>query len=131
MTISRCTEVVSAVVSMHLPFFAFRFAFECFELVAPQLVKELPQGDEPLRSRSVEPPSAVASLAHESRLLEDGQVLRDRRPGDVEVRRDLTGSNLTVTDESEDGSASGGGNGLESGVHRQSVTDYLRKSQLK
>src|SRR5205809_70529 len=76
------------------PLLSLCFAFECFEPVVPELLEERHQLDETFRSRLVQPLGAVASLAHQPRLLEDVQVLGDGRPGDVEVRRDLTRGEL-------------------------------------
>src|SRR5213078_359944 len=80
---SRST-VVSVVVSTLL-LLLFCLALECAEALVPELL----QLGEPFRAGPVEPPCPVASLAHEPRLLEDGQMLRDRRPRYVEMRRDL------------------------------------------
>src|SRR5207244_7251832 len=84
---SRST-VVSVVVST-LFLLLFCLALECAEAFVPELLQELLQLGEPFRAGPVEPPRAVASLAHEPRLLEDVQMLRNRRPRDVEVPGDL------------------------------------------
>src|SRR5512132_2712170 len=78
------------------------FAFECLEPDVPEALQEVPELDQALRSRPVEAPGAVASLGHEPRLLQDVQMLRDRRPRDIEVRCDLPGAQLAVADERED-----------------------------
>src|SRR5436190_13796454 len=89
--IVRSRVVVSVVVSMLVPLLLLRFAFECFQAHVPELLEELLEFGEPFRTCSVQAPRAVPSLAHEPRLLEDVQMLRNRRPGDVEVRRHLAG----------------------------------------
>src|SRR5215471_3355096 len=98
---SRSTAVVSVVASMLL-LLSFRFALERLEALVPEPLEELPQLSEPLGPGPVQPPRAVASLAHEPRLLEDVQMLGDRRPRDVEVRRDLARRELAVPDERKD-----------------------------
>src|SRR5512133_4132179 len=106
------------------------FAFECLEPDVPEALQEVLELDEPLRSRPVETPGAVASLAHEPRLLQDVQVLRDRRPGHVEVRRDLPGAELAVTDEREDLTSPRCGDRFQRGLHGDYLSRCLRKRQL-
>src|SRR5207248_6701106 len=100
--ISRSTEVVSVVASMRLCLLSFRLGLEGVEALVPELLQERLQLREPLGSRPVEALRAVASLAHEARLLQDGQVLRDRRPRHVEVPGDLARGELAVADKRED-----------------------------
>src|SRR5215218_2362852 len=83
---SRSSETFSAVLSMLLPLLSFCLAFEGLETRAPELVEERLQLDEPLGTRAVQAPGAVASLAHEPRLLQHAQMLGNRRPRQVEVR---------------------------------------------
>src|SRR5712691_2141667 len=128
--IVRSTEVVSVVASMLLPLLLLRFAFECFQSHVPELLEELLELGEPFRTCSVKAPRAVPSLAHEPRLLQDVQVLGDRGPRDVEVRRDLAGAQLVVADEREDLTAPGRGDRFQCGLHAFYVSRFLRKKQL-
>ena len=74
-------------------------------------------GCEALRACPVQAPRAVASLLHESRLLQYAQVLRDRRPGHVEMRCDLTRGELLVAHERQDLAPVRRGDCLEGGFH--------------
>src|SRR4051794_22531518 len=106
------------------------FAFECVEPYVPELLEEVLELGKPFGTCSVHAPRAVASLAHEPRLLQDVQVLGDRRPRDVEVGRDLAGAQLVVADESEDLPPPRRGDGFECGLHGSYVSIFLRKKQL-
>src|SRR5438067_9060738 len=61
--ISRSSETCSAVLSMSLPLLSFCLALECLQPLAPELVEEGLQLDEPPGARAIEAPGAVASLA--------------------------------------------------------------------
>src|SRR4051812_39187521 len=100
--ISRSSETCSAVLSMLLPLLSFGFALERVEALTPELVEERPQLDEAFRPRAIQAPGSVASLAHEPRLLQDAQMLGDRRPRELEMRRDLARGQLAVRDELHD-----------------------------
>src|SRR6266480_5830377 len=115
---------------MSLLLLLFCFAFECLEPEVPELLQEVLDLDEPLGTCPVEAPGAVASLAHEPRLLQDVQVLGDRRPRDLEVRRDLAGAELSVTDEAQDRAPSRFCDGFECGLHGTYLSKHLRKCQL-
>src|SRR5689334_10994656 len=84
--IVRSYTAVSVAASMLLPFLLLCLAFECLEPDVPEALEKVLQLDEPLRTRPVEASGAVASLAHEPRLLQDVQVLGDRGTCDLEVR---------------------------------------------
>src|SRR5436190_8854412 len=101
------------------------FAFECLEPGIPESFEEVPELAEPFGTCPVEAPGAVASLAHDPRLLEDVQVLGDRRPGDLEVRRDLAGAELLVADEAQDRAPSRLGDGFDCGLHGRLVKQRL------
>src|SRR5712691_1340960 len=81
---SRSITSRSAVVSMVLLLLSFGFAFKGLEPLVPELVEECLQVGEPFRAHAVEAPGAVASFAHEPGLLQDGQVLGDRGPRNLE-----------------------------------------------
>src|SRR5713101_9818911 len=74
----RSYTVVSVVASMLLSLLLFRFAFQCLEPDVPELLEEVLELGEPFGTCQVKAPRAVASLAHEPRLLQDVQVLGDR-----------------------------------------------------
>src|SRR5712691_9439441 len=97
--IVRSTEMVSVVASMLLSHLLLRFAFECLEPDVPELLEEVLELGEPFGTCPVKAPGTVASLAHEPRLLQDVQMLGDRRPRHVEVGRDLAGAELVVANE--------------------------------
>src|SRR6516162_7671143 len=67
---------------------------EAGQVLGPELLDEGPGVSERLGTGAVEPPVPVSSLGHEACLPEDRQVLRDRRPAHIEVRRDLAGGEL-------------------------------------
>src|SRR6266545_2171354 len=129
--IVRSIEVVSVVASMLLLLLLLCFAFECVEPDVPELLEEVLQLGEPFRTCPVQASRAVASLAHEPRLLQDVQVLGDRRPRDVEVGCDLPGAELVVADERENLPAPGRGDCFQCGLHGSYVSTFLRKKQLK
>src|ERR1051325_9975184 len=98
---SRSRDTFSVVLSMLSPLLSLRLAFERLQPIAPELVQERLQLREPFGSGSVQAPGAVASLAHEPRLLQHAQVLGDRRTRQREVRRDLARGQLLIRDESQ------------------------------
>jgi DNA-binding CsgD family transcriptional regulator/tetratricopeptide (TPR) repeat protein len=104
--------------------------FECLESDVPELLEEVLELGKPFGTCSVQAPRAVASLAHEPRLLQDVQVLGDRRPRDVEVGRDLPGAELVVAHERENLPPPGRGNRFECSLHDCYVSTFLRKKQL-
>jgi hypothetical protein len=66
-----------------------------------RLLEELAELLEALGPHAVQASRAVPSLAHEPRLLEDVQMLGDRRARHVEMGGDLARAQLTVADERE------------------------------
>src|SRR5207249_8589051 len=81
---------------------SFGFALECLEPLVPERLEEGLELRQSLRPGPVEPLRAVPSLGHQTRLLQDAQVLRDRGPRDVELRCDLPRRELAVADERQD-----------------------------
>ena len=79
----------------------------------PHPVEEASELDEPGRAGPVEPPGAVFPFVEQSRPLEHGEVLGDRRPSHFEVGGDLAGRDLLGRDELEDGAPAGFGQGAE------------------
>src|SRR5215210_7126359 len=123
---SRSTAVLSPVAGILLLLLSFDFALQRFQTRVPELLEELLDRREPLGPSSVETPGAVASLAHEPRLLQDVQVLGDRGPRDLEVRGDLTRRQLSVTDERKNLAPVRRSDRLECGLHGHSVSKVLR-----
>src|SRR5207247_8463139 len=74
----------------------------CALPISPEVVEERAQLDQPLGADAVDPASTVTTLAHQPSAVQDAQVLRDRLPGDVEVRGDPPGGHLLVADQSQD-----------------------------
>src|SRR5437588_2203224 len=101
-TSSRSIATVSLAFVATLPLLSFCFTLQRIELRVPETVEEPLQLAEPLRTRAVEPLRPVPPLVHETRLLEDAEMLRDRRPRDVELRRDRAGRQLLVSHQLED-----------------------------
>src|SRR5436309_1061463 len=129
---SRSSIAFSAVLSMLSPLLSFCLAFERLQPVSPEVVEERPQLDDPLRAGPVQAPGAVASLAHEPRLLQHAQMLGDRRPRQLEVRRDLAGGQLRLRDEPQDRAAVRRGDRFQSSLHDGAyLSRCLRKLQLK
>src|SRR3954447_7476055 len=128
--ISRSTETVLVALFIALSLLSFRLAFERLQPLGPELVEERLQLPEPFRARSVETPRAVASLAHEPRLLQHAQMLRDRGPRQLEVRRDLSCRELAVAHERQDPPPVRLGDRSQRRLHEDSVSDALRKPQL-
>ena len=108
----------------------FRFAFQCLEPDVPELLEEVLELGEPFGTCPIQAACAVASLAHEPRLLQDVQVLGDRRTRHVEVRRDLACAQLVVADERKDAAPGRCGDGFERALHRSYLSKDLRKKQL-
>src|SRR6266576_638796 len=115
--IVRSIEIVSVVASMLLSLLLFRFAFQSLEPDVPELLEEVLELCEPFGTCPIQASRAVASLAHEPRLLQDVQVLGDRGPRDVEVGCDLAGAQLVVADKREDLAAPRRCDGFECGLH--------------
>src|SRR3954470_2892925 len=119
------STAVSVLLAM-LALLSFSFAFQRLEALAPELVEEHLELDEPLRTCAVEAPGAVASLVHEPRLLQHGQMLGDRRPGYVDMRRDLARGQLPDRREPQDPAPVRGGDRLQRCLHGQYVSRFLR-----
>ena len=93
-------------------------------------VEERLQLGEPLRARPVEPPCAVPSLVHETRLLQHAQVLGDRRPRDLELRRDLARRELRLPTSSRIRRRRGSAIARSAASMARYLSDHLRKCQL-
>jgi hypothetical protein len=83
-----------------------RFIDERLEVrqgVVPKLVELAPQGSESVTASCVDAAVAVAAIAHETRVLEDLQVLGNGRPAHRELESDLPDGARSSGDPSEDG----------------------------
>ena len=96
------------------------------EARCPVVVEERAQLRHRVGVRPVEPAGAVAPLGHEVGLLEHGQVLRDRRTGDVaKLVGDVGGRQLLRPHQAQDRPAPRLGERLEGGVHTRHVSRVL------
>src|SRR6266480_3358862 len=77
--IVRSTMAVSVVASMLPSLLLLCFAFEGFQAQIPEALEELAELLDALGPHAVQASRAVPSLAHEPRLLENVQMLGDRR----------------------------------------------------
>src|SRR5207253_759078 len=92
-------------------------ALEGVEAIVPELIEELAQLEQPFRAGSVDASRAVAALSHETCVVQDPQVLRDRLPCDIEVRGDPPRGHLMVADEMQDLTAPRLGDGIDGCLH--------------
>ena len=72
------------------------------ERIGPEALQVGPQRGEPFGVDAVEVPGAVLALRHETRSLQDAQVLGDGRPADGELGRDVDHGTRPVAQELED-----------------------------
>src|SRR5262245_32733795 len=113
MNIVRSKIAVSVIASMLPSLLLLCFAFEGLQTRLPEAFEELAELLEAFGPHAVQASRAVPSLAHEPRLLEDVQMLGDRRARDVEMGRDLACAQLAVGDESENLPPPGSGDRLQ------------------
>src|SRR5439155_17202736 len=99
------------------PLFPLCRSLQAVESGLPELVEEALQLLDLLRTRAVEASRSVASFRHEPRLLQDGQVLRDRRTRHLERLGDLSRRPFLVPDEPEDSLPSRFRDGLQGSFH--------------
>src|SRR5262245_8273328 len=92
-------------------------ALERVESNVPEGLEKVLDLDETFGTRPIQASSAVASLAHEPRLLQDAQMLGDRGARHVELGGDLAGAELLVTDEGQDRSPPRFGDRFQCGLH--------------
>src|SRR4051812_13624484 len=100
--ISRWTTSVSSAACRTARLLGFDLALELLQAIAPEVVEERAQLDQPLGADAVDPASTVTSLAHQPSAVQDAEVLRDRLPRDVEARGDPPGGHLLVVHQSQD-----------------------------
>src|SRR5687768_4480319 len=102
MVMTRSIAFVSTVTTRPPLFFLLRRLFQEAQALVPVGLQIRAQLGDALGPRPVEALCAIPSLAQETRLLQHAQVLRDRRPGDREVARDLPRGQLGGPDQAED-----------------------------
>src|SRR5205823_14287578 len=79
-----------------------RYLRQPVEVVFPHLGENSPQRSESSSVRLVQTGGTTTTGCHQIRLLQDTQVLRDRRPADVESRRNLSRRALFVPYQTKD-----------------------------
>src|SRR5436190_12851566 len=94
----------------------FDSPLEIGERRRPELVEVLAQGCEGLGIELVDPPVPLGAVDHQIGVLEDAQMLRDRRAADGEIRRQLADGKRALTQLGEDRPASGVADGVELGL---------------
>ena len=72
------------------------------ERIGPEALQVGAERGEPVGVDAVEMPGAVLALGHETRSLQDAEVLRDGRPADGERGRDVDDGARTVSKEFQD-----------------------------
>jgi len=85
-----------------LLFFLLRGGLQRPKAVVPEPFEVHAELGDGLGARAVQALRAAPAFGHEARLLQDTQVLRDRRPGDLETARDVPDRELRRGDQSED-----------------------------
>src|SRR5262245_36488199 len=93
--------------SVLLPLLGFRKVLDPAQAAPPVVFDNGTQRPESDLVGAVDAAGPLPSLHHEPGLAQHAQVLADRRPGDVELRRDLACGQLPVPDKFEDPQAAG------------------------
>jgi len=81
--------------------------FESTQALGPENLEVGPELGDRLRARAIEALRAVPPLGDQPRLLQDAQVLGDRRSRDVEAAGDVADRELLARDEAKDLAAAG------------------------
>jgi hypothetical protein len=93
---------------------ALRGVLQAQQRVGPHLVDHRGGVAQTIEPRSVQPTRAGNSRVDQSGVSQDAQVLRNRRSADRwEVPGDLTGGQLVVADQPQDGASGGVGDGAQ------------------
>lgn len=87
------------------------------EAIGPEGIEPSSQLDRRLGSSSVQPPGAVTTLNQEPGGTQNAEMLRDRRPRDIEAGSDLPGWELAIPHERQDLPPSRLGQCVENQVH--------------
>ena len=109
--------------SLPPPLLGFRRALEQDQPGVPKPLEVIPEPLQALRTDPVEPPGPGAAFGDESGALEHADVLRDGRPGDVEVRSDLACREFPPPNQIQDCPAPGLRDSADGSVHNR----YLRQ----
>src|SRR5438093_1578776 len=99
-------------------FFLLGCPLEQSKVLVPIRLKVGPQLRDALGARPIQAPRAVPSLAHQARLLQHPQVLRDRWSSHVEVAGDLARGELGGPDQAQDLAPARLGDSAYRGFHR-------------
>src|SRR6185295_8983972 len=99
------------------PLLALGLILQRGQPLRPHLLDEGSNLVDALGPEAVDPLGAVAAFGHEAGLLQHGQVLADRGARDLEMRGDLAGGHLALSDEAQDLTAAWFGDRLEGGFH--------------
>src|SRR5687768_10410691 len=102
MVITFSIAFVSTVTTVPPLFFLLRRLFQEAQVLVPVGLEVGAQLGDAVGPRPVQALCAVPSLAHEARLLQDAQVLRDGRPGHLEVAGDLARSEFVRPHQAKD-----------------------------
>src|SRR5258708_2411633 len=89
---------------------------ERLEGLGPEVVEVVAQRSERLRVQRIHPPVAERLVYDQMGVLQDAQMLRDRRPADGEPARELDDRLRTVQQPREDGTPGRVANGVHRGV---------------
>src|SRR5467141_3656299 len=84
----------------------FGGGLERTQALGPEHFERRPELSDGLRSRPIQTLGPVPPFCDKARVLEDAEVLRDRRPSDVEPARDVADGELLARDEAKDLAAS-------------------------
>src|SRR4051812_30117954 len=98
--------------------------------VIPVGVEERAELAKLLRDCAIQTARPVPPLAHEARLAQHAQVLRNGRTSDVEVAGDVPGAPFRRPDKAQDLAAARLGDRSELQIHTPYVSTRLRKCQL-
>jgi hypothetical protein len=85
------------------------------------LVEEDADAGEALGPRAVEPPRLLATLGQESSILEHTEMMRDGRPRDRELSRDLSCCTLFIANEDQDSALARVIEGVQYRAHTREV----------
>jgi len=84
-----------------------RGSFQGTQALGPEHLEGCPELGDGLGSRAVQTLRALAPLRHQACLLQDAEVLGDRRPRDIEPPRDVADRELLAGNQAKDLAASG------------------------
>src|SRR5262245_24625310 len=115
--ISRSMTPSTATVAPSIGFLLFRGASEARQAVIPEVLEPGTDFRGSTGACPIHASRAGSPFRDQTRIPEHGEVLRDRRPGDVEPRGNLAGGQLALTDEGEDLAPAWVGDRAKGNVH--------------